>query len=77
MDETYHWRAEINGDGYIAKSEHVNKYGRCECGKYFECTELVFEPARDVNGNLLVNEEGHYGLLYLIFVYVFTLLYDK
>lgn len=57
-DDTYHWRAEINGDGYIAKAEHVNKYGKCECGIYFDCPELVCEPERDSAGEYKLNASG-------------------
>lgn len=42
FDESYHWRAQINGDGFIEYEAHVNNKGRCKCGKYFECKELLY-----------------------------------
>ena len=46
-DDSYHWRAEINGDGYIDYEAHVNNKGKCKCGKYFECKELQYQLRGD------------------------------
>ena len=41
-DDSYHWRAQLNGDGYAEYEAHVNEKGRCKCGKYYECKELLY-----------------------------------
>lgn len=41
-DDSYHWRAQTNGDGYTEYEAHVNDRGRCKCGKYFECKQLLY-----------------------------------
>ena len=52
FNEFYHWRAEIDGDGYTDYATHENLSGRCVCGKYFECPNLTYE---------LRTVYGHYG----------------
>ena len=48
-DETHHWKPQINGEGDpIEYGEHVNPktgigVGRCKCGYYFPCHNLVYE----------------------------------
>ncbi len=47
-DETHHWKPQINGEGDpIEYGEHVNPktgigVGRCKCGYYFPCHNLVY-----------------------------------
>jgi hypothetical protein len=42
-NETHHWRKQIGGSGVTEYEEHVNGSGKCECGLYFECNDLVYE----------------------------------
>ncbi len=49
FDETHHWKPQINGEGDpIEYGEHVNaktgkNVGKCKCGYYFPCHNLVYE----------------------------------
>ena len=42
-NETHHWKKLISGVGEEKKdyAEHDNEQGKCECGKYFDCTHLL------------------------------------
>lgn len=48
-NETHHWKPQINGTGDpIEYGEHVNaktgkNVGKCKCGYYFPCHNLVYE----------------------------------
>ena len=48
-NDTHHWKPQINGEGDpIEYGEHVNaktgkNVGKCKCGYYFPCHNLVFE----------------------------------
>lgn len=49
FNDTHHWRVQTNGKGdpidYEAHYNPKNKgAGRCKCGYYFPCHNLVFEP---------------------------------
>ena len=55
FNDTHHWKPQINGDGEpIEYEEHYNPksdtaVGRCKCGYYFPCHNLVYEKTK-VNG---------------------------
>ena len=52
-NDTHHWRVQTNGKGdptdYELHYNPQNKAGRCKCGYYFPCHNLVFAPTT-VNG---------------------------
>ena len=54
FDETHHWREQINGYGKTEYEEHENEQGRCECGKYYDCTHML-----DFRKIKLGNVEGY------------------
>ena len=55
FDDTHHWKPQINGEGDpIEYGAHVNPktglgVGKCKCGYYFPCHNLVYEKTT-ING---------------------------
>ncbi len=45
-DDEYHWRPQLNGSEVLDYAKHYNpggdNTGRCKCGYYFPCVNLVF-----------------------------------
>ncbi len=52
-DDTHHWYSQTNGDGVKDYAEHYNptgtNCGKCKCGYYFPCVNLVYEK-KTING---------------------------
>ena len=42
FDEEFHWFQEIDGENQKDKEAHVCDSGRCFCGYYYDCPNLVF-----------------------------------
>ncbi len=53
-NDTHHWQRQLNGVGSQNYQEHQNDSGKCFCGYYFKCPNLVFEKKtiREVNTNI-------------------------
>ncbi len=48
-DETHHWFQQIGGSEQKDKEEHYNDSGRCVCGLYYDCPNLILKPT-EVDG---------------------------
>ena len=53
-NDDYHWLPQLNGDGKMDYAEHYNpkgtNAGRCKCGYYFPCHNLIFSKI-DIDGD--------------------------
>ncbi len=53
FDDEYHWRPQINGSEVQDYAKHYNpagqNAGKCKCGYYFPCINLVYEK-KTING---------------------------
>jgi hypothetical protein len=52
FDENGHWYAQLNGSGKKNYEEHRNDMGRCECGKYFETDDVLYELRYTLDGDV-------------------------
>ena len=50
MNDNYHWRAQLNGDGRTDYAEHENDGGKCVCGKYFDASEALTYSVVTIDG---------------------------
>lgn len=51
-NDTYHWRNQINGEGYTDYAEHYDNRGKCECGYYYDATDFLEFRRLDPNEGL-------------------------
>ena len=42
-DDKHHWINQVDGDEKIEYGEHYNQSGKCMCGYYFPCHNLVYQ----------------------------------
>ena len=63
-NESHHWKRQLNGVGSTEYAEHENDSGKCYCGYYFKCPNLVFqkktitELGNKITGYVLVGYNG-------------------